>query len=94
VVLILVNKALEMLQTNAPNKQDNVLIEYECALIKNRLNGTPVVPIFVAEKDQRDEYKPVNWSMKFPDVEHCRSKSGTGTVSLLRFVSLGDAIMM
>jgi hypothetical protein len=59
-----VKKALEMLKTNAPNKQDNVLIEYECALIKNRLDGTPVVPIFIAEKDQKDdEYTPVNSRM-------------------------------
>jgi hypothetical protein len=88
-----VKKTLEMLKTNAPNKQDNVLIEYECALIKCKLDGTPVVPIFVAEKDQKDdEYKPVNSRMQFPDVEHCRSKSETGAVSLLRFVS--DAKIM
>jgi hypothetical protein len=79
--------ALEMLKMNAPNKQDNVLIEYECALIKNRLDGTPVAPIFVAEKNQKDEYKPVNLRMQFLDVKHYRSQSGTGTVSFLRFVS-------
>jgi hypothetical protein len=70
-----------MLQQNAPNKQDTVLIEYKCALIKNRIDGTSVVPIFVAEKDHKNEYKPINFGMQFPNIEHCISKSGTGTVS-------------
>jgi hypothetical protein len=85
---IYIKKALEMLKTTAPNKQDNVLIEYECSLIKNRLDGTPVVPIFVAEKNEKDgEYIRVNSRMQFPDVEHHRSESGTGTISLLRFAN-------
>jgi hypothetical protein len=81
-----------MLKTNAPNKQDNVLIDYECALIKNRLDGTPVVTVYVAEKDQNNSYRSINFGMQFPDVEHCRSKSVTDKVSFLRFVS--DATVM
>jgi hypothetical protein len=83
---------LEIVKTNAPKRQDNLLMEYEYALIKNRIDGTPVVPVYVAEKDQQDEYRPVNFGMKFPDVEHCRSKSVTDKVAFLRYVS--DAKVM
>jgi hypothetical protein len=54
---------------------------------QNRLDRTPVVPIFVAEMDQKGEYKPVNFGMQFPDDEHCRSKTGADAVLFLRFVS-------
>jgi hypothetical protein len=81
-----------MFITNAPKRQDSVLIEFEYALIKNRLDGTPVVPVYVAEKDQNNSYRSVNFGTQFPDVEHCRSKNGTDKVSFLRFVS--DAKVM
>lgn len=62
---------MKNIATNAPNQQDNVLIEYpllksfiifhlknvriECALIQNRIAGVPVFPIFAAQIEGIDQ---------------------------------------
>ncbi len=76
----------------ATSQQDNVLLEYhlvyntffcliiyryECALIRNKLEKTPVIPVFLAEFDPNDPLKFVKFSRdtKFPDLPHKRNSS-------------------
>lgn len=50
IVLLLSSKVLQGIQANmAAKKQDNVLVEYECAILRNKEAGIPIVPIFLAE---------------------------------------------
>jgi hypothetical protein len=40
-------------------------------LLKNKIDGTPVVPVFVAESsDDGNKYQPFNRGIKFPAAEH------------------------
>jgi hypothetical protein len=56
---------------------------YECALLKNKLDGTPVIPIFLASKEG-DKFKPFNRHFEFLAVAHARSKSGQSMIDGLR----------
>eukprot|EP00026_Physarum_polycephalum_P012209 Phypoly_transcript_12492.p1 GENE.Phypoly_transcript_12492~~Phypoly_transcript_12492.p1 ORF type:complete len:361 (+),score=50.45 Phypoly_transcript_12492:140-1084(+) len=48
IILLISAQTLEGIKKNALNKQDNVLVEYECAIMQNKLHKTPVIPVFVA----------------------------------------------
>jgi hypothetical protein len=56
---------------------------YESELLKNKLDGTPVVPIFLASKEG-DKFKPFNRRFEFLAVAHTRSKSGQSMIDGLR----------
>lgn len=62
----------------------------ECALLKNILDGTPVIPVFVAEKggdDNHPVYTPVKRVVDvFPAASHLRSKNGVAMTSFLRYL--------
>lgn len=66
---------------SAPSKQDNVLLEYEYALLRNWIEGTPVVPIFAADIKEQDlktgslVFEQTDTKLKFPDVPHKREQS-------------------
>ncbi len=50
---------------------------YECALIRNKIEKTPVIPVFLAEFDENDPSKFVKFSrnVQFPDLPHMRNSS-------------------
>lgn len=64
-------------------------------MLKNRIDDTPVIPVFVAEKegtidlDQKQEkevYKPVSRATAaFPTTSHARSETGLAAVTILRY---------
>jgi hypothetical protein len=67
---------------------------YECALLKNKIDKTPVVPIFLAEKIQNKsdgvdassfDFVPVNSRTEFPHQYHSRSISGQYMVDELAY---------
>lgn len=65
------------------------------ALLKNKLDGTPVVPIFIAEREviknvddlQKMERICANEERHYflPTTEHFRSENGHSMVSMLRY---------
>lgn len=56
----------------------------ECALLRNRLDKTPVVPVFVAEREN-ESFKPVSRSVAdFSTNMHARSENGIRMISNLR----------
>ncbi len=65
---------------------------YECAIIQNKLKGTPVIPLFVAEVTCTPTGDPVfdKFNMKdldpssFPDVPHSRGKDVQNIVNSMR----------
>jgi hypothetical protein len=52
-------------------------------LLKNKLDGTSVVPIFLASKEG-DKFKPFNRHFEFLAIAHARSKSGQSMIDGLR----------
>lgn len=59
---------------------------FECALLKNLLDDTPVIPVFIAEKiKDKDEYTPVSRSVVFPSTCHARSEDGIALISYLQY---------
>jgi len=88
IVLLVSNKGLEGIKASAHKRQDNVLVEYECALIQNKLHKVPVLPVFVAEITGVDThgapaFEKVNLSIDFPDVPHLRNNSSKAIVDNL-----------
>eukprot|EP00026_Physarum_polycephalum_P000711 Phypoly_transcript_00712.p1 GENE.Phypoly_transcript_00712~~Phypoly_transcript_00712.p1 ORF type:complete len:920 (-),score=65.02 Phypoly_transcript_00712:1306-4065(-) len=77
IVLLISNEGLAGIQTDAQFQQDNVLVEYECALLKHHLHAVRVVPVFISN---------VNFSMQFPNTPHKRGKLAQRTLDkLLRY---------
>jgi len=74
IALLMSNTTIQLIQSKAHEHQDNVLIEYECSLVINKLYGVPVFPIFLAEKDN-NTFVQFKFDIGFPDVPHQRSKS-------------------
>jgi len=81
IILLISMKVLRDIVENAPKKQDNVLFEYECALLQNRGGkGVPVVPVFVSE--MKDDGKgqitfeafDMSKAPPLPDVPHVRGE--------------------
>jgi len=87
IVLLVSTKTLEGI-TTAATRQDNVLIEYECALIQNRLYGTPVLPIFLSgieESDATLKFTPFQYGsgLDFPDLPHARKETSQQVIDEL-----------
>ncbi len=63
---------------------------YECALIRNKIEGIPVLPIFLAEFDQNDSSKFVKFSrdINFPNSPHSRNPSAQSIIDGLWYVIL------
>lgn len=58
-------------------------------MLKNLIDNTPVIPVFIAEKvaGDKDEYTPVNRSVApFPTICHARSKNGMDMLEYLQYV--------
>jgi len=84
IILLISNKVIEGICAKATQGQDNVLVEYECALLQNRKHGTPVIPVFVAEKDplsgdfiQLDFGKAMR---TLPDAPHSRKSRASDMI--------------
>jgi hypothetical protein len=68
------------------------LPRYECAILQNKLKGTPVVPLFVAgaEKDANGNivFKPFDFQemdpASFPHTPHARGSDVQFTVDTMR----------
>jgi len=90
IVLLLSSKVLQRMQQNmAAKKQDNVLVEYECAILMNKVAKTPIVPIFLAEicndANGDDLYAPFDFGLlsSMPDTAHCRGTRAQAAVEKL-----------
>jgi len=83
IVLLVSMKALEGIAKNAKERQDNVLVEYECAIIQNKLHKIPVIPVFLSEIENDDAngvhtHVAFDFSKAkalFPKEPHAREKS-------------------
>eukprot|EP00026_Physarum_polycephalum_P001439 Phypoly_transcript_01440.p1 GENE.Phypoly_transcript_01440~~Phypoly_transcript_01440.p1 ORF type:complete len:1130 (-),score=207.03 Phypoly_transcript_01440:9-3374(-) len=75
IVLLMSNTTMQGILSNAQNMQDNVLIEYESALLLNKLYRVPVFPVFLAEMGIQSQLVPFSFNLKFPDVPHKRNES-------------------
>jgi len=63
IILLISSKTFEVIVDSAEQqKQSNLLVEYECALLQNKLRGIPVFPIFLSD---------VNY-LQFPNIPHAR----------------------
>jgi len=90
-VLIVSKKSLDGIRLNAAKNQDNVLVEYELALLKNQVDHVPVVPIFVPNviKDENghasyEPFNPQENAQGFPDLPHARGQFAKQTLSSIK----------
>jgi hypothetical protein len=63
---------------------------YECALLQNRKYGTPVIPVFVAEKDQIGNLVEFDFGKAvrtLPDVPHARKSRASNMTTQLRYLT-------
>ena len=63
-------------------------IRYECALLKNISQGTPVIPVFAAEMTPTGDFTPFDIrkvKASLPKVEHKRDASASSMLSNLRY---------
>ena len=63
-------------------------IRYECALLKNISQGTPVIPVFAAEMTPTGDFKPFDIkraSAALPHVQHARQASASNMIAELRY---------
>lgn len=80
-------QALQGIRDNARKQQDNVLVEYECAIILNKLFNVPVFPIFFADFNENGALDRVSFSNnKFPEAPHQRNKSSQLHIDELRYI--------
>jgi len=85
-------QSLEEIKLHAPELQDNILVEYECAILLHKLKGTFVVPVFVAGAARDDggsvSFSPFNIneldSSNFPQAQHCRNPEGQSVIDDLK----------
>jgi len=99
IILIISNTVLRVICAKAALEQDNVLVDYEFALLMNLKYGTPVIPIFVADKDDKgyainclkikylfllfNRYTEFNFKFELPDVPHARNSRVSRIISEL-----------
>jgi len=91
IVLLISLKVLKGIHKKASQgQQDNVLIEYECALIENQVNGTPVLPVFLGEVDETSEsqkYAPFHFAeataLELPDTPHQRNSDAQSEIDTI-----------
>eukprot|EP00026_Physarum_polycephalum_P003518 Phypoly_transcript_03531.p1 GENE.Phypoly_transcript_03531~~Phypoly_transcript_03531.p1 ORF type:complete len:802 (+),score=106.01 Phypoly_transcript_03531:131-2407(+) len=85
IVLLLSNKVIEGICAKATTTQDNVLVEYECALLHYRKCGTPVLPVFVADVDQNGNFVEFNFGRNtpLPDAPHARKTRANEMITQL-----------
>lgn len=64
-------------------------------MLKNKLDGTPVVPVFVAEGEEKQIeagkkeliYTPVSRNTSsFPTTSHVRSENGLAMIALFKYL--------
>jgi len=84
IVLLISNSTVNEIVTKAAQQQDNVLIEYECALLLNKIYEVPVFPVFLAELGQGHIPSKFDFKTQFPDVPHCRNEVAQRYVGNLR----------
>eukprot|EP00026_Physarum_polycephalum_P010311 Phypoly_transcript_10469.p1 GENE.Phypoly_transcript_10469~~Phypoly_transcript_10469.p1 ORF type:complete len:373 (+),score=31.70 Phypoly_transcript_10469:101-1120(+) len=87
IILLLSNKVIEGICSKAPIDQDNVLVEYECALLQYKKEGKPVIPVFVADKDQNSNFKEFDFGKAkstLPTVPHARKSRANNMIARLR----------
>ncbi len=65
---------------------------YECAILRNKTHGVPVVPIFLGEVDIANETQTIFKKFSIPNVQaiqlpttpHARGTNTQGIINLLR----------
>lgn len=62
---------------------------YECALIRNWVEGIPIFPIFAADINGCDnmglKFEKVNYGIEFPDAPHLRQSDAQRVIDKLRY---------
>ncbi len=61
---------------------------YECALIRNKIEKIPVVPVFLAELDENNPSSFIKFARdaKFPSSMHARNPSSQAIIDKLWYV--------
>jgi len=85
----------DMLNNMTQNRQDNVLVEYECALIQHKAKGIPVVPIFIGSIVNPNTKRKILFSqinnLTLPDVPHNRRGTMQAKIEhLSKTIEAGD----
>lgn len=67
-------------------------LRYECALIRNWLDGTPVFPIFAADITGHDasgsmRFQRVDYGITFPELPHQRGKNAQRILDDLGYIA-------
>jgi len=76
IILLISRKALERIAELTA--QDNILLEYECALLRHKLDKTMVVPIFISDSEHEHSF-----TFNFPETSHTRIESAQKIVEKL-----------
>jgi len=94
IILLVSKKVLKMMSQNAVDgKQDNVLVEYECALLRHATSNVPVFCLLLPEinMDRYDgdnekavEFDFMTAASSLPDVQHKRGSIAQKAVDCLR----------
>ena len=85
------NVLVEYLKEKACHTQLSPILKtkrYECALLRNKKQSTPVIPVFVADIDQHGVFKPFNFekaTSMLPAVPHFRKPAAEEAVKHLRY---------
>jgi len=90
IVLLVSGEVLKMMSQNAANgRQDNVLVEYECALLLNAISNVPVFPVVLSEIKLggmgKKEFAKFDFASvsSLPDVPHVRGSTAQKAIDEL-----------
>jgi len=92
IVLLISMKTLNGIKDKAAKSQDNVLLEYECALLRNKQAGTEVVPVFVGEETitgDKSTYARVGMGAAFSGYPSSPHKRGDDANKVIHYVGKG-----
>ncbi len=63
-----------------------LLLSIEFALIRNIIDGIPVIPIFLAELDAKEHFVRYSRNITFPDACHARTEKIQNLISKILYV--------
>jgi len=84
IILLMSNSTVQGIAGKAAQQEDNVLIEYECALLLNKIYEVPVFPVFLAELESNNKAMEFSFKCEIPDSTHCRGESSQRFIDKLR----------
>eukprot|EP00026_Physarum_polycephalum_P001582 Phypoly_transcript_01584.p1 GENE.Phypoly_transcript_01584~~Phypoly_transcript_01584.p1 ORF type:complete len:957 (+),score=134.40 Phypoly_transcript_01584:242-3112(+) len=82
IILLMSNKAMEAVCSNAAISQDNMLLEFECALLLKIKMDKPVIPVFVGDKGQNGKFVAFRFPT-LPNTPHARTPHANKIITKL-----------